>query len=53
MTTALLVVALFNTSIETGQNISVVVHSLKWVHHHTTRPAYRHVLKPIAKEVAK
>lgn len=49
MTTFLLVLTIFSTSVETGQNIGVVMHAIKAVHHHTTRPMYRHVIKPVAK----
>lgn len=49
MTTFLLVLTIFSASVETGQNIGVVMHAIKAVHHHTTRPMYRHVIKPVAK----
>lgn len=51
VTTFLIVLAIFNTGMETGQNIHTVVHVAKAIHHHSTRPVYRHVLKPIAKAV--
>ena len=52
MTTFLLVLTLFNTGVETGQNVHAVVHALKAVHHHTTLPLYHHVLKPVGKAVS-
>lgn len=51
MTTFLLVIALFNASIEAGQNIGTVVRVIKATHHHSTRPLYRHILKPVGKAV--
>lgn len=51
MTTLILVLTLFNTGVETGQNVAVVVHAAKAVHHHFTRPIYRHALKPIVNKV--
>jgi predicted GTPase len=53
MTTALLVISLFNLSVETGQNIQTVVHTVKAVHHHFTRPIYRHTVKPVVREAKK
>lgn len=47
MATALLVLSLFNVAFETGGNIHTVVKSVKAVHHHVLRPAYRHTVKPV------
>jgi hypothetical protein len=50
--TALLYIALFGVTVGLGRNVATVVHatkvSVKAIHHHTTKPLYRHVLKPIA-----
>jgi hypothetical protein len=51
MTTFILVITLFSASVEAGKNVNAIVHGIKAVHHHTTRPLYRHVLKPIGKAV--
>jgi len=47
MVPLLLVISLFNLSVETGQNIGVVVHTAKVVHHHFTRPIYNHTFKKV------
>ena len=58
MATAALVIALIGSSITVaGQGLDfwrqVVVKPTVAVHHHTTRPLYRHVLRPIGKELTK
>jgi hypothetical protein len=50
MGTATLVIVLI------GQSLVVASQGVDFwrnLHHHTTRPLYRHVLKPIAKELKK
>ena len=47
MVTALLVISLFNLSVETGQNVGVVVHAAQAVHHHFTRPIYNHTIRKV------
>ena len=51
MATVLLVIVLFNTGVETVQNVSTVAHVAKAVHHHFTRPIYRHAIKPVVRKV--
>lgn len=51
MATFVLVLTMFNLAFETGQNVRTVVVTAKAVHHHSTRPMYRHVLKPIGHAV--
>lgn len=53
MTTVILVCTLFTLGVETGRDVGTVVKAFKAVHHHTTRPLYRHALKPIAKTMQK
>jgi hypothetical protein len=40
----------WNTTFTGGKNVVTMV---KTIHHHTTRPVYRHVIKPTAKAVKK
>lgn len=53
MTTAVLVITLVTGGFTIAQNISQTVRAIRAVHHHTTRPLYRHVFKPIGKEIKK
>jgi hypothetical protein len=53
MPTAILVISLFTASIAAAQNTVILVKTFKSLHHHTTRAAYRHVVKPVAHAVKK
>lgn len=64
MATAALVLALVGSSITVathGVELIAVIKAVsrpptkivKVIHHHTTRPLYRHVLKPVGKELEK
>ncbi len=39
-----------NTIYASGHNLTSVIKAL---HHHTTKPVYSHVIKPVAKTLAK
>jgi hypothetical protein len=51
MPTVLLVITLFTASVTATQNTVVLVRTFKALHHHSTKPLYKHVLKPVAKAV--
>jgi hypothetical protein len=57
MTTAALVIALIGSSFTVAQNGVLLWRMVKTppvaFHHKVTRPLYRHMLKPIGKEIAK
>jgi len=57
MATAALVISLISSSFLAAQNGVVLWRIIKAppvaIHHKVTRPLYRHVLKPIGKELAK
>lgn len=52
MKTTILVFTLFGLFVDFQQNVRVVVKDVKAVHHHFTRPIYRHVLKPVGKKLS-
>lgn len=53
MAVAAMWIALVSSGLTVTQQTVGLVHFIKATHHHTTRPLYRHVLKPIGKELAK
>jgi hypothetical protein len=53
MPTLVLVCSMIVLAVNTGESVHTIVHVVKIVHHHSTRPLYRHILKPVGSTVAK
>jgi hypothetical protein len=51
MPTVILICTLFTLGVDTAQDASAVVKFAKAVHHHVTRPAYRHTIKPLKDKI--
>jgi hypothetical protein len=49
---ALAIIGGVNASFVAVKNGATVVTTIKAIHHHTTKPLYTHVLKPVGKAVA-
>ena len=53
MAVAAMWIALVSSGLTVTQETVGLVQVIKAAHHHTTRPLYRHVLRPIGKELTK
>ena len=51
MTTVILVCTLFTLGVDTATDVHTVVKAFKSIHHHVTRPAYQHTIKPVKDKI--
>jgi hypothetical protein len=49
MTSIILAITILTAGVNGVEDVNAIRKGVKVVHHHFTRPVYRHVIKPIAK----